>query len=149
SDEDVRAAVASGFRWGSCDASAPCRLARELADAWFGRRPLVPFTTAPLAIYDRVFSPGAREDVDPGEFSELFVLQPSWKPHVPGAAAPAGFRGWVAGGDRPRPARGRVPGPWGPRGGPHPAPPPRTARVALCDPAATAPECGAPTPPQP
>src|SRR5262245_10051812 len=149
SDEDVRAAVQSGFRWGSCDASAPCRLARELADAWFGRRPLVPFTTAPLAIYDRVFSPGAREDVDPGEFSDLFVLQPSWKPPVPESDTTAAFQGVVSRGDQTRPARVRVSVTWGPPGGVQTDPSPRIARVDLCDPAATIPECGAPTPRQP
>jgi len=148
-DQDVRAAVQSGFRWGSCDASAPCRLARALADAWFGRRPLVPFTTAPLAIYDRVFSPGAREDVDPGEFSELFVLQPSWEPPVPESDTTAEFRGVVSRGDQTRPARVRVSVTYGPPGGPQTDPSPRIARVDLCDPAATTPECGAPTPPQP
>jgi hypothetical protein len=144
-DEDVRAAVQSGFRWGSCDASAPCRLARELADAWFGRRPLVPFTTAPLAIYDRVFSPGAREDVDPGEFCDLFVLQPSWETPVPESDTTAAFKGVVSRNGQTRPARVRVSVTYGPGS----APTPRIARVDLCDPAETTPECGAPAPAQP
>jgi hypothetical protein len=145
SDEDVRTAVQSGFRWGSCDASAPCRLARELADAWFGRRALVPFTTAPLAIYDRVFSPGAREDVDPGEFSELFVLQPSWETPVPESDTTAAFKGVVSRGGQTRPARVLVSVTYGPGGDITP----RITRVDLCDPATTIPECGAPAPAQP
>jgi hypothetical protein len=145
SDEDVRAAVQSGFRWGTCDASAPCRLARELADAWFGRRPLMPFTTAPLAIYDRVFSPGAREDVDPGEFCDLFVLQPSWETPVPESDTTAAFKGVVSRNGQTRPARVRVSVTYGPGS----APTPRIARVDLCDPAETTPECGAPAPAQP
>jgi hypothetical protein len=145
SDEDIRAAVQSGFRWGSCDASAPCRLARAMADAWFGRRQLVPLTTAPLAIYDRVFSPGAREDVDPGEFLDLFVLQPSWDSPVPESDTTAAFRGVVSRGGQTRPARVRVSVTYGAAGQASP----RITRVDLCDPAAVTPECGSSQPAQP
>jgi len=55
----------------------------------------------------------------------------------------------VSRGDQTRPARVRVSVTWGPPGGAQTDPSPRIARVDLCDPAATIPECGAPTPPQP
>ena len=103
----------------------------------------MPFTTAPLAIYDRVFSPGAREDVDPGEFCELFVLQPSWETPVPESDTTAAFKGVVSRDGQTRPARVRVSVTYGPGSQTSP----RIARVDLCDPAVTSPECGAPAQP--
>ena len=127
SDEDLRAARAAGFRWGSCDDTASCRLARTFADAWFARQSLAPLTIAPLAVYDRVFGTGAREDVDPGAFLELVELQPSWEPPAAESDGTASFRATIvrartgAARARARVARLRRPG-----GAPH-----RTRRPVL------------------
>lgn len=140
-DDDVRAALRAGFRWGSCDASTPCRLGRMLAEAWFGRRSLVPFTSAPLAVYDRLFAAGEREDVDPGEFLELFRLEPGWEPPQTESDETAAFRAVVVRGGSARPARVRVSLAWD-AGGEGP----RIARVDLSDPDGAAPGASATLP---
>jgi hypothetical protein len=141
-DEDLRAARAAGLRWGSCDSTASCRLARTFADAWFARQPLAPLTIAPLAVYDRVFGTGAREDVDPGAFPELVELQPSWEPPAAESDGTASFRGTVARAAQARPVRVRVSLGWDAQGAP------RIARVELCPPDSTG-ECAPAAPPQP
>ncbi|MCI0636462.1 MAG: hypothetical protein L0206_21470, partial [Actinobacteria bacterium] len=145
SNEDIRAAVRSGFQWGSCESTAPCRLARTLADAWFSRRSIVQLTTAPLAVYDRVFTAGDREDIDPGAFVELFALQPSWETPVAESDTTAAFVGNVARGGQTRPARVRLSVSYDAGGQASP----RITRVDLCDPAATTPECASSSPPGP
>jgi hypothetical protein len=135
-DQDVRAARAAGFHWGSCESSAPCRLARTFADTWFARGSLVPITAAPIAVYDRVGGPGAREDVDPGAFLELLELQPSWEPPTGESDTTASFRGVVSRAGQARQARVRVSVSF------DAAAAPRITRVDLCDPAAA--ECAAP-----
>jgi hypothetical protein len=137
-DEDLRSARAAGFRWGSCDSTASCRLARTFAEAWFARQSLMPLTIAPLAVYDRVFGAGSREDLDPGAFLELVELQPSWEPPAAESDGTASFRGTVERGGQTRPARVRVSLGYDAHGAP------RVARVELCAPESTA-EC-APAP---
>jgi hypothetical protein len=131
-DQDVRTARAAGFRWGSCESSAPCRLARVFAETWFARGSLVPITVAPLAVYDRVGGAGAREDVDPGAFVELFELQPSWDTPVPDSESTASFRGTVARDGEAHPARVQISVTF------DAAADPRVTRVDLCDPTAAA-----------
>jgi hypothetical protein len=130
-DQDVRTARAAGLRWGSCDTSAACRVARTFAEAWFARQSLVPLTAAPLAVYDRVFGDGAREDVDPGAFLELVELQPSWDPPAAESDTTASFRATVARGGQTRPARVRVSLTYDPQASP------RIARLELCAPEST------------
>jgi hypothetical protein len=141
-DQDVRGARAAGFRWGSCESSAPCRLARTFADTWFARGSLVPITAAPLAVYDRVGGSGSREDVDPGAFLELFELQPSWEPPAGESDTTASFRGVILRAGQARPARVQLSVTF------DAAAAPRIMRVDLCDPAVTA-ECTAPAPATP
>jgi hypothetical protein len=141
-DEDLRAARAAGFRWGSCDDTASCRLARTFADAWFARQSLAPLTIAPLAVYDRVFGTGGREDVDPGAFPELVELQPSWEAPAAESDGTASFRGTIARGGQVRPARVRVSLGYDAQGTP------RIARVDLCSPDGAG-ECAAVAPPPP
>ena len=141
-DQDIRAAGAAGFRWGSCESSAPCRLARTFADTWFARGSLVPITAAPIAVYDRAGGSGAREDVDPGAFGELFELQPSWEAPVGESGTTASFRGVVARAGQARPVRVRVSVTF------DAAAAPRITRVDLCDPSAAG-ECAAPGPAAP
>jgi hypothetical protein len=136
SDQDVRAARAAGFRWGSCEASAPCGLARTFAETWFARRSLVPIASAPLAVYDHVGGSGAREDIDPGAFGELFELQPSWDPPVGESDTTAAFRGVVSRDGQARPARVRLSVSFDAQAAA------RVTRVELCDPASTG-ACGA------
>jgi hypothetical protein len=138
-DQDVRAARAAGFHWGSCESSAPCRLARTFAETWFARGSLVPITVPPLAVYDRVGGPGTREDVDPGAFLELFELQPNWDTPVAESDSTASFRGTVVRGGEARPARVRVSVTF------DDAATPRITRVELCDPTAAA-DCTPPAP---
>jgi len=138
-DQDIRAARAAGFRWGSCEASAPCGLARTFAETWFARGSLVPISTAPLAVYDRVAGPGTREDIDPGAFAETFELQPSWEPPLGESDTTASFRGGIVRSGQARPARVRVSVTF------DAAATPRITRVDLCDPG-TAGECAAPQP---
>jgi hypothetical protein len=130
-DEDLRYARAAGFRWGSCDSTASCRLARTFAEAWFARQSLMPLTIAPLAVYDRVFGAGSREDVDPGAFLELVELQPSWEPPAAESDGTASFRGTVERGGQTRPARVRVSLGYDAQGSP------RITRVDLCTPDST------------
>lgn len=134
SEEEIRSARAAGFRWGSCHASAPCELARRFADAWFARRSLAPLTAAPLAVFDRVAGSGSREDVDPGQFIELFQLEPTWEPPVAESTTTASFVGVVARDGQSRRARVRLSVTWDERGAA------RVTRVDLCDPAAAG--CG-------
>ncbi len=143
SDQDVRAARAAGLRWGSCDASAPCGLARAFAETWFARRSLVAIAAAPLAVHDHVGGTGTREDVDPGAFLELFELQPSWEAPAGESDSTASFRGVVARDGQPRPARVRVSVTYVAQAAP------RITRVDLCDPAAAPQACGAAAPPVP
>jgi hypothetical protein len=133
-DQDVRAARAAGFSWGSCESSAPCRLARTFADTWFARGSLVPLTAAPIALYDHVGAAGGREDIDPGAFSELLELQPSWEPPVVESDTSASFRGSVTRGGQVHPARVRISVTF------DAAATPRITRVDLCDPS-TSGEC--------
>ncbi len=142
-DQDVRAARSAGFRWGSCEASAPCGLARTFAETWFARRPLVAMTAAPLAVYDHVGGPGTREDVDPGAFVEDFELQPSWEQPVGESDTTASFRGVVTRAGQARPARVRVSVSYDAQAAP------RITRVELCDPAAATAGCVAAAPPAP
>jgi hypothetical protein len=137
-DQDVRAARVAGFSWGSCESSAPCRLARTFADTWFARGSLAPFTAAPIAVYDHLGASGAREDIDPGAFPELFELQPSWAPPVAESETSASFRGVVSRGGQTHPARVRISVTF------DAAAAPRITRVDLCDPSTTG-EC-APAP---
>lgn len=142
SDDDIRAAARRGFRWGSCEASAPCRLARALAETWFSRRALGPLLMAPLAVYDHVFAGGMREDIDPGEFPELFRLEPGWEPPQPESAESAQFLALVARGGTVRPARVRVSVVWDGEGAA-----PRIARLDFLPEDVTTPAGHAPRPP--
>jgi hypothetical protein len=130
-DEDLRRARAGGSRWGSCDSTASCRLARAFAETWFARQSLVPLTIAPLAVYDHVFGAGSREDVDPGAFLEVVELQPSWEPPAAESDGTASFRGTVERGGQTRPARVRVSLGYDAQGSP------RITRVELCTPDST------------
>lgn len=129
-DEDIRAALRAGFRWGSCEASAPCRLARLMAEAWFERRSLAALTVAPLAVYDHLFASGEREDIDPGEFLELFRLEPGWESPRAESAESALFAGTVVRDGAVRSARLRVSIAWDSEGAG-----PRIARLDLLPPA--------------
>jgi hypothetical protein len=130
-DQDIRAARAAGFPWGSCESSAPCRLARTFADTWFARGSLVPVTAAPIAVYDHVGASGGREDIDPGAFTDLFELQPSWEPPVGESDTSASFRGVVLRAGHAHPTRVRVSVTF------DAAAAPRITRVDLCDPSTT------------
>ncbi len=141
-DQDIRSARAAGLGWGSCDSSAPCRLARAFADAWFARASLVPITAAPIAVYDHVGSSGSREDVDPGAFAELLELQPSWDVPVGESDSTASFRAVVARDGQARPARVRVSISFDAKASP------RITRVDLCAPSTTG-GCAAPAPSAP
>jgi hypothetical protein len=93
---------------------------------------LTPLAAAPLAVYDRLGRDGTREDVDPGQFSELFQLEPGWEQPVATSDTTASLRGVVAREGQSRPARVRLSMTW--EGGAAP----RVTRVDLCDPAAPA-----------
>jgi hypothetical protein len=130
SDQDIREARAAGFRWGSCSTSTACEVARSFAEAWFARSALTPLAVAPLAVYDRLGHDGTREDVDPGQFPELFRLEPGWEQPVATSDATAALRGVVSRDGQARPARVRLSITW------EGSASPRVARVDLCDPAA-------------